>query len=171
MIVSWADSYACVVTAERDAVAPVIMKATTEHVPDIASLLDQIDLFYDGQITEPRSARLTQISDALFGAAPAAIVLIAYQGQNAVGLASCGFLWPAGGTTRSLYLKELFVRPDARNSGVGRHLMDAVIELARDSRCSRVEWTAEADNALALGFYEQMGTPRHAGKIFFRVSP
>jgi hypothetical protein len=44
------------------------------------------------------------------------------------------------------------------------------VALARQSRCSRIEWTADTGNPLALGFYAQLGTARHSGKAFYRMS-
>jgi len=85
------------------------------------------------------------------------------------GFAAYSFLWPAVGVTRSLYLKELYVAEEYRRRGVGKALMSALFDLARLHRCSRVEWTTDVGNGGALAFYEGLGLPVHAGKVFYRV--
>ena len=86
-----------------------------------------------------------------------------------VGLASCSYLWPAAGTSRSLFLKELYVRTAARRTGVGRLLMREVFAAAVVTRCSRVEWQTELGNPVAREFYASLGAQVLDGKIAFRV--
>lgn len=56
-----------------------------------------------------------------------------------------------------LVLKELFVRPDARGTGVGQALMDDLVETARSSDCKRIKWLVLATNDPAKRFYEVLG--------------
>ena len=128
-----------------------------------------MDRFYGGISSDPVNVRVQQVSEALFGTAPAVGALLARDGGQAAGIASWSYLWPAVGLTRSLYLKELYVAESHRRRGVGRLLMQAVFEAAREQRCSRVEWTTETDNAGARAFYHQLGLPVHPSKVFYRV--
>ncbi|MBA2521866.1 MAG: GNAT family N-acetyltransferase [Solirubrobacterales bacterium] len=55
------------------------------------------------------------------------------------------------------YLEELYVVPDRRGEGIGRAIMDAVLELARERGAAGIELvTGEADIA-ARGLYESVG--------------
>ena len=56
-----------------------------------------------------------------------------------------------------LVLKELFVRRDARGTGVGQALMDDLVETARSSDCKRIKWLVLASNDPAKRFYEVLG--------------
>jgi GNAT superfamily N-acetyltransferase len=85
------------------------------------------------------------------------------------GLAAYSFLWPAAGVTRSLYLKELFVRATARRLGIGKLLMRELHAVAAEQRCSRVEWTADTDQPDAQRFYAALGAEVLATKLFYRV--
>jgi GNAT superfamily N-acetyltransferase len=85
------------------------------------------------------------------------------------GIAAYSFLWPAVGSTRSLYLKELYVPAAYRGQGVGKLLMHAVFETAAKLGCSRVEWTTDTSNTVAQAFYARLGLPRHPSKVFYRV--
>ena len=109
------------------------------------------------------------IADALFGPVPAGRALVAVHDGAVAGLAAYSFLWPAAGVTRSLYLKELFVRATARRVGIGRLLMRELHAVAAEHRCSRVEWTADTDQPDAQRFYAALGAEVLATKLFYRV--
>jgi ribosomal protein S18 acetylase RimI-like enzyme len=146
-----------------------VVPAKHEDVQDIADLLEETDRFYGGTEFAPFEERKAQISAMLFREHPAAYLLLAKDNERCVGYASYSFLWPAADLTQSLYLKELYVSEADRRSGVGKLLMDRLIEIGKETGCSRVEWTADKDNPPAVGFYERMGYPVNRGKILYRV--
>jgi GNAT superfamily N-acetyltransferase len=135
----------------------------------IADLLLEIDRFYGEHGIEPAGLKIEQINSILFASPPLAYAVLAWDAERLIGMAAYSFLWPAARTTKSLYLKELYVRQDCRRSGVGRQLMEQLFKVARDTDCSRVEWTTDDDNAEARRFYEKLGVPAHPSKVFYRV--
>lgn len=143
-----------------------IEQATEQDVDIISVILGEIEAYYGGK---PTPGDREQIKSALFGDRPAATVVLARDGDEVAGLASYSFLWPAAGADTSLYLKELYVRESARRQGVAGALMAAVKAAAAKAGCSRVEWTADADNPAALAFYQALGAEPREGKIFYRV--
>ena len=58
------------------------------------------------------------------------------------------------------YLQDLFTAAPARGRGVGRALIAAVTEWARDRRCSRVYWHTRDSNATARRLYDQVAVNR-----------
>lgn len=54
------------------------------------------------------------------------------------------------------YLEDLFTAPDARGRGVGRALIEAVYEKARQAQCQRVYWMTHETNAQAMVLYDQV---------------
>jgi GNAT superfamily N-acetyltransferase len=146
-----------------------ITHAQSHDVHILAELLDEVNHFYGAPTTEPPGSQLRQINDALFSNAPAGYALLAWEDDSPVGFASYSYLWPAVGLTRSLYLKELYVRESHRREGIGDQLMQALIEVARDNHCSRIEWTTDDDNDTAQRFYEKLGFEKHLSKIFYRL--
>jgi GNAT superfamily N-acetyltransferase len=132
-------------------------------------LLDELDRFYGATEAEPAEQRMRHIREALFSSPPIAYALVAWEGERLIGLASYSFLWPAAGSTRSLYLKELYVAGACRGKGVGTLLMDGLRLVANEQGCSRVEWTADDDNPGAVRFYESLGYPPQPSKIFYRL--
>ncbi|GIH16973.1 GNAT family N-acetyltransferase [Rugosimonospora africana] len=58
------------------------------------------------------------------------------------------------------YLQDLFTAPQARGSGVGRALIAAVTEWARDRGCGRVYWSTQETNATARRLYDAVAVNR-----------
>jgi ribosomal protein S18 acetylase RimI-like enzyme len=134
----------------------------------IAALCAELGEFY-GILPEGLPAqRAAQVRDVLFGDAPLARALVAWDGEAPAGFAAYSFLWPAVGLTASLYLKELYVAEAYRRAGVGRMLMDGVSAIAGRRGLSRVEWTTDTSNRNAQAFYEALGARPLTSKIFYR---
>jgi GNAT superfamily N-acetyltransferase len=57
----------------------------------------------------------------------------------------------------TLYLEDLFVRPEARRHGMGGALLGALAQAAVREGCGRMEWAALTWNRLAIDFYERLG--------------
>jgi len=140
-----------------------------QDVPALAVLMEDIDRFYGATDFESFSQRAPQIAASLFQETRAAYVLLAWEGEQLVGMAAYSFLWPAAGVTRSLYLKELYVMESVRRTGIGALFMQALCQVAVEHECSRIEWTADAANVLAEAFYEQLGVPKNREKVFYRL--
>jgi GNAT superfamily N-acetyltransferase len=134
-------------------------------------LIEEIERYYGATEIQPLRERIAQVEVALFGSPPAANVLLAERGGQIVGLAAYSFLWPAAGSTFSLFLKELYVRPDGRRRGTGSTLMARIREIAAQRPgCSRVEWMTDRDNADSRAFYRKLGYEEFDGKIMYRVA-
>jgi ribosomal protein S18 acetylase RimI-like enzyme len=63
-------------------------------------------------------------------------------------------------------IEDVFVRADARGTGLGRALVSAAIDRARERGCRRMELDTGADNAPAQGLYRSLGFQDHG--IFMR---
>jgi GNAT superfamily N-acetyltransferase len=146
-----------------------VTPAERDSVEAMATLLEEMDRFYGATEVTPLEHRVRQINEAIFGSPPATYVLLAWDDARLVGLATYSFLWPAVGLTRSLYVKELYVAQKYRRKGVGRLLMQSIIEVAARHQCSRVEWTTDDDNVNAQRFYEVLELRKHSSKVFYRL--
>jgi len=135
----------------------------------IAELLVEMDRFYGEQVSEPADAKIPQINSVLFANQPLTYAILAWDETRLVGMAAYSYLWPAARATKSLYLKELYVANDHRRGGGGRRLMERLLRIAKDSGCSRVEWTTDDDSEEAQQFYERLGFTANPSKTFYRV--
>lgn len=146
-----------------------ISVADKNDIPAIVDLLGEVDEFYGDDTAEGLEERADKVTSVLFGKEPAAYALLARaEGGQAIGFASYSFLWPAAGSSRSLYLKELYVANGYRQSGAGRQLMQELFDIAKTEGCSRVEWTTDATNMDAQTFYAKLGESVSTDKLFYR---
>jgi len=58
---------------------------------------------------------------------------------------------------RGLWLEDLYVAPAHRGRGLGRQLLTALAQIARERGCGRFEWAVLDWNAPAIRFYESLG--------------
>ncbi len=61
------------------------------------------------------------------------------------------------------YLEEFYVAPNRRGRGLGRALLDAAMELARDEGAKRIELGTNEDDAAARAVYEKAGFSNRDG--------
>ena len=57
----------------------------------------------------------------------------------------------------SVWLEDLFVEPSHRGTGLGKSLLLAVVEMARQEGAGRVDWAVLDWNEPSIRFYEAMG--------------
>lgn len=142
----------------------VINQAGVADIEEIAALIDEVEAHYGSETRPDRES----IRGALFGPRPKATVLLARRNGAVAGMASYSFHWPAAGSGTSLFLKELFVREVARRQGVAGALMLRLREIAEETGCCRIEWTAERASADARAFYRALGVDVLPNKMFYR---
>jgi GNAT superfamily N-acetyltransferase len=104
-------------------------------------------------------ADLDYLVDQSLGPDPVCETLIAESGGRPVGYV--GFHPGIWEIWRSIYVISLFVRAEARGTGAGRALMDAVKEVARQQQAKRIVWEVWRKNPLAIDFYKGIG-----GEVF-----
>jgi GNAT superfamily N-acetyltransferase len=63
------------------------------------------------------------------------------------------------------YLQDLFTVERLRGQGIGRKLILAVYEAAREAGCSRVYWQTHTSNAQGRALYDKVG--EHKGFIVY----
>ena len=103
------------------------------------------------------------LREALFGANPAAEALIAERrAEGAAAAQPIGFaLFYSTFSTwtgrRGLWLEDLYVAPEARGSGAGAALLQALAAIAVDRGCARFEWAVLDWNRPAVEFYRAKG--------------
>jgi GNAT superfamily N-acetyltransferase len=97
------------------------------------------------------------IRTTLFGADPAAEVLIATLGSEPVGFALFFRTYSTFLAKPGLWLEDLFVRPPARGKGVGGALMAALAKVCVQRGYGRFEWSVLDWNEPALKFYATLG--------------
>jgi ribosomal protein S18 acetylase RimI-like enzyme len=126
--------------------------ATPQDAADIGRLLDQFNREYDDPT--PGADAVATRGAELMDAGEITVLLI---GEGPDGLAVMRFrpsLWSDGPES---YLEELYVVPERRGQGLGRALLNAVIELSRERRATYIGLGTSTDDTAALALYESAG--------------
>ena len=132
-----------------------IRPATIDDVPLIRQVVAELAAYE--RLADAAVATDADLREQLFGAHPAAEVLIGEVDGEAAGFALFFHNFSTFLGKRGLYLEDLFVRPAFRGSGLGRHLMASLARIAVQRDCGRFEWSVLDWNAPAIGFYRTLG--------------
>jgi GNAT superfamily N-acetyltransferase len=60
-------------------------------------------------------------------------------------------------TGKAVYLDDLYVLDKCRRLGIGKMLLDKVIETAKSENCKKVKWQVSKWNKKAIEFYKMRG--------------
>ena len=97
------------------------------------------------------------MAQKLFGPRPFAEVLIGEIEGTPQGFALFFHNFSTFEGRPGIYLEDLFVRPDARGSGLGKALLGKLAALAVERDCARLEWSVLDWNTPAIDFYKALG--------------
>ena len=106
----------------------------------------------------PDECHLTadQLRRALFGPAPALFAHVAELDGEVVGCALWFLNFSTWDGAHGIYLEDLYVRPSARGSGLGKALLVALAEECVRQGYTRLEWWVLDWNEPAIGFYRSI---------------
>src|SRR3954447_26045501 len=132
-----------------------IERATERDVPLILRQIKELSVY------EKMAADVTATEEGLratlFGARPAAEVIIARVGDTPAGFALFFHNYSTFLGKPGLYLEDLFVKPEARGKGLGKALLVGLAKLAVERGCGRVEWSVLDWNEPSIAFYKSLG--------------
>ena len=146
----------------------VTRSATVQDTPVILALLrglaeyEQLVAYF--VVTE------SDLTQSLFGPDPIANVILAYDGDKAVGLAVFCQRYSTFLGRQYLYLEDIFVVLSHRGSGIGRKLMEQAALLAQSLGSTMIEWSVLNWNEPAIKFYEHLGAKPVDGWKTYRLS-
>ena len=145
-----------------------IRPATLDDVPTILSLIRDLAQYERA----PNEVVATEegLREVLFGARPAAEVVLALEGKMPVGFAVFFHNFSTWLGRAGLYLEDLFVRPDARGKGYGRALLVHLARIAQERGCGRMEWAVLDWNEPAIQFYRKLGAAPNEEWTVFRLT-
>lgn len=148
---------------------PITLRAATrDDVPDILRCIRGLAEYE--RLADACVATEALLRETLFGAAPAAEVVLARHGDETVGFA----LWFRSYSTflarPGIYLEDLFVFPAWRGRGLGRRLLAHLAQIAVERGYGRVEWAVLDWNVDAIRFYESLGALPMSDWTTYRVT-
>jgi GNAT superfamily N-acetyltransferase len=96
--------------------------------------------------------------------------LLCLRGRRPVGFALYFFTYSTFLARPTLYLEDLFVRPEERGRGAGMLLLSTLARIAARKGCGRMEWAVLDWNAPSISFYEKLGAVLRRDWILTRLS-
>jgi GNAT superfamily N-acetyltransferase len=136
-----------------------VRRAGGDDAEAIGRLLHDFNMEYD--YPTPGADAVAERLRELLEAGEVTVLL---GGAGPDGLALMRFRPSLWSETLDCYLEELYVVPDRRGQGLGQALMEAAIDLARETGAAHMDLgTAETDTA-ARALYEKLGFDNHEGK-------
>lgn len=144
-----------------------VRPATSADLPLIAQFIRDLAA-YERLAHEVRFDEVV-LGDRLFGVRPYAEVLIGEIDSTPQGFALFFHNFSTFEGKPGVYLEDLFVRPEARGSGLGKALLSALAHIAIERDCARLEWSVLDWNDPAIQFYEKLGAKPMDEWTVFRV--
>lgn len=147
-----------------------IRPATPQDVPHILDFITQLAAYEN--LLDTVVATEEMLHETLFGARPAAEVLLASfgEGEAPVGFALFFTNYSTFLARPGLYLEDLFVAPAHRGTGAGKALLKHLAKIAKERNYGRFEWSVLDWNEPSINFYKSMGAIPLDEWTIFRVT-
>jgi ribosomal protein S18 acetylase RimI-like enzyme len=136
-------------------VSTQLRPARAEDLPQVVALIRALADFE--KLVGPDAAAERRFAEDFTADPPRFRLLVAESDGALVAYALYFFTYSTFLAQPSLYLEDLFVRPDCRSRGIGRSLMVELARIAVAEKCGRFEWTVLSWNARAQEFYRGLG--------------
>ena len=145
-----------------------IRVATENDVPLILAFIEELAEYE--RLSHEVVATEEALREHLFGERPVAEVVVAEEGGDPAGFALFFHSFSTFLGQPSIYLEDLYVRPEFRDKGIGRALLVHLARLAKERGCGRLEWSVLDWNEPAIGFYAGIGASPVGGWTVYRVT-
>lgn len=129
----------------------IIRPAAKQDLPDV------YDMFREFAIFQKTPEKLHITLDQLIEEEKYFKCFVAIADGRIVGFATYFFSFYSW-TGKAVYLDDLYVKDSHRKYGIGKQLLDAVINFAKDNHCRTVRWLVSRWNTNAIEFYKRLGT-------------
>jgi ribosomal protein S18 acetylase RimI-like enzyme len=83
--------------------------------------------------------------------------LLAATDSEPLGVCQLRYRWSVWTSAEDCWLEDIYVAPEGRRTGLGRALVDAALDSARERGCVRIELDVDEDNQPALALYRSRG--------------
>jgi diamine N-acetyltransferase len=129
----------------------IIRKAEPKDFPEILRMIQDLAEFEKASEQVINSVEKMNNEKDLFGC-----FLAVNENEEILGMALyffAYFTWVG----KSLYLDDLYVKPEYRCKGIGTKLLKEIFTLAKKENCGRLRWQVLNWNTSAIKLYEKLG--------------
>jgi ribosomal protein S18 acetylase RimI-like enzyme len=136
-----------------------IRRAHVGDAADAARLLHDFNTEYDDP-TPPAPVLAERVGELLAGEE---VVVLLAGSEPPLGIALFRIRPSLWSNAADVYLEELYVVPERRGQGIGRGLLEAAIEAAREAGADHFELTTGETDTAARGLYESFSFTNREG--------
>jgi ribosomal protein S18 acetylase RimI-like enzyme len=136
----------------------LIRRATAEDAEHVGRLLHEFNSEYEEHT--PGAAALAEHARSLLESGEITVLL---GGEGPDGFCLLRFHRSIYNGEPDAYIQELYVAPDTRGRGMGRALLEASMDAAREAGATHIDLTTGEDDAEALSLYESTGFTNREG--------
>jgi len=145
-----------------------VVALTDDRFDDFISLINALADYE--HLSRPDAAAVERLRRDAFGPQPRfEVALACNDGGHAVGYATWFHTYSTFLAKPTMYLEDLFVREDARQSGAGSALFEHVRRLGGERGCGRMEWQVLDWNTLAREFYKRRQATWMKDWLLYRI--
>lgn len=174
----WQINRFSVVDGGMSEVHPTIHKADLSQPEDQAATLHLLNAYAMDPMGDGKPLSETARREVISGlrAHPTTLVLLACRGSLPVGLAICFRGFSTFAARPLINISDYFVLPGHRGSGIGRALLAAVEQCARELGCCRLTLEVQENNHhakrvyAAAGFSQAVYVPEAGGSLYLSKS-
>jgi GNAT superfamily N-acetyltransferase len=135
-----------------------ITPITTEQFEQLLPLIAAYQRFYE--VEEIDEARNRSFFRRFLAPSENGLLLGARDEGRLLGYACLYWHFSSTQATETVLMNDLYVDEAARGRGVGRALIEATLEVARERGAPSVEWSTAPDNHTAQRLYDTTGAER-----------
>jgi GNAT superfamily N-acetyltransferase len=106
---------------------------------------------------------------ALSGETPAIRVLVAEHDNEPLGVAVFFLTFSTWRGSHGVYLQDIYVAEDVREVGLGRRLIEQVVEWAKAQGADHLRLSVDRDNKAARSFYENLGLSYRDDEMIYTI--
>jgi GNAT superfamily N-acetyltransferase len=133
-----------------------IENANNADIPALVLLLDE--LFSIEQDFQPNQAFQTVGLELILNSAKTAVIKVAKTMEGAViGMVSGQIVISTSQGSPSVWVEDMIVSQQYRAKGVGKRLLESLLEWAKQHGATRAQLLVDLDNLPAVGYYNHLG--------------
>jgi len=129
-----------------------IRRAEKEDCPQLLELIKELALYE--KAPQEVTVTLEHFEESGFGEKPVWWAFVAEEGKTILGFAMYYIRYSTWKGQR-MYLEDLIVTEEARGKGIGKLLLDRLIEEAKEKKFSGIVWQVLEWNEPAINFYKK----------------
>jgi GNAT superfamily N-acetyltransferase len=133
-----------------------IENANSADIPALVLLLDE--LFSIEQDFQPNQAFQTAGLELIMNSAKTAVIKVAKTMEGSViGMVSGQLVISTSQGSPSVWIEDMIVSQQYRAKGVGKMLLESLLEWAKQHGATRAQLLVDLDNLPAVGYYKHLG--------------